>query len=60
MPTTVRFNGNFWQMAVYITSCLFFSFQGNLKIRVKYNDLHWKRLLSGLWCPPVIRQMGES
>ena len=25
-----------------------FSFQGNLTIRVKYNDLYWKRLLSGL------------
>ena len=25
-----------------------FSFQGNLTIRVKYKDLYWKRLLSGL------------
>ena len=25
-----------------------FSLQGNLTIRVKYNDLYWKRLLSGL------------
>ena len=25
-----------------------FSFQGNLTIRVKYNDLYWKRLLSSL------------
>ena len=25
-----------------------FSFQGNLTIRVKYNDLYWKRLLLGL------------
>ena len=25
-----------------------FSFQGNLKIRVKYNNLYWKGLLSGL------------
>ena len=29
---------------------LFFSFPGNLKIRLKYNDLYWKRLLSGLGC----------
>ena len=29
---------------------LFFSFQGNFTIRLKYNDLYWKRLLSGLGC----------